>query len=412
MTYSPYESPYEGAVPKHMGSPLYDAYPYLGSVSKSVGQYPTGYQAAVPSGLDYRRSYLGEADSAEGTRPLRAIHVSTHLLQAGIDQWLWALQGYSNPGRISFSRFVVTTDFVDHRQIARTSVPVEIGGQDSIRRACQDCDVLLVSDPGDHVEWFLDPPARLCVFVAHGDCHWTQERLNLFSSAMDHVVAVSKKVQRNMCRGYPSTVIHNGVDPVRLTATLPRDTVRASLGFNPEDFVLGFVGRFSAEKRPDAIIRAVARLPEHYKALLVGFGHLQQELTELAEQLIPGRYSFIRSDGNIGNLYSAMDAVSLVSDSEGYGLVIMEAMMCGLPVIVRSVGFVPEAIVDHENGLIVSGTPESISNAARQLAEDKPLAESIAAKASHFARTYGYASTMARRYEDLLWSLWKQKFSD
>ncbi|APZ95288.1 glycosyltransferase family 4 protein [Fuerstiella marisgermanici] len=367
------------------------------------GCYGDGYRASVP-----QPESLRFAPTSSGA-PLRVIHVGTHLLPAGIDQWFNALRRYSNPQKTEFVRYVVTTDLVDQAQVARMQVPVEVGGRDSVRKACEDCDVLLVSDPGANADWFSAVRPPLSVFVAHGDCHWTRERLESMTPVVDHVIAVSRRVQENMCFDVPTTVIHNGVDPQRLTATHPRNTVRQSLGFHDEDFVIGFVGRFSEEKNPAAIIHAVAQLPPQFKALMVGFGHLRCPLMDLANQLIPGRYAFIRGGDNLGNLYSAMDAFTLVSESEGYGLVIMEALMCGKPVIVRPIGFVPEFIENRRNGLIVTGTPESIVAAAQDLANDKSLAESVSQAAHVTAQNHGFASTMAQRFDDLLSTLWEQR---
>jgi len=327
------------------------------------------------------------------------------MLPAGIDKWLTALIRHSDPRRVKFLRCVVTSDNVDWKQLARAGVPVEIGRRDSIRRACADCDVLLISDPGEAAEWVDEVRAKLCVYVAHGDGEWTRTRMERLAPAIHHVVAVSNRVQRTVCNGFPSTVIPNGVDPLHLARCRPRHEVRASLGFRPDDFVLGFVGRFSPEKNPFAVIDAVARLPLRFKTLLVGFGALRNELLDRANDLIPGRYAIIRGEDHMGDLYAAMDAFCLASHMEGYGLAIMEAMMCGKPVVVGAVGFVPDAILDRVNGVVVRGDAESISEAVAWLDTHRDWAASLGREAFNFAERNGYASTMADRYADLLESL-------
>jgi glycosyltransferase involved in cell wall biosynthesis len=362
--------------------------PYV--TSRSLGE--RGY----PEGPAYR---------PEGT-PLRVIHASWSMTPAGIDRWLTGLIRYSEPRRVKFLRCVVLGGHVDWKQLARVGVPVEVGQRDSMLRACEDCDVLLVSDPGEQPEWVEQVRAPLCVFVAHGDGDWTRRRLDRLAPAIHHVIAVSRLVQAAVCNGFPSTVIPNGVDPLHLTRCRPRHEVRASLGFRPDDFVLGFVGRFSPEKRPFAVVEAVARLPHHFKALLVGFGPLREELLERANDLIPGRFAILRGEDHMGDLYAAMDSFCLVSDSEGYGLAIMEAMMAGKPVITTNVGLVPEAILDRVNGLIVQGDAASISAAAALLEHHRDWAASVGNEARELAERIGYASTMAERYADLMESLW------
>jgi glycosyltransferase involved in cell wall biosynthesis len=381
---------------------IYQPYGLHGPYSDyTYREYTGSYR---PSGRE--RSYPGGAAYRQPAKPLRVIHVSSVMLPAGIDKWLTAFIRHSDPHRLKFLRCVVTSDNVDWKQLTRVGVPVEIGRRDSIRRACEDCDVLLISDPGDAAAWVDDVRAKLSVFVAHGDGEWTRARMETLAPKIHHVVAVSHRVQRAVCNGFPSTVIPNGVDPVHLARSRPRHEVRASLGFRPGDFVLGFVGRFSPEKNPFAVIDAVSRLPLHFKTLLVGFGFLRDELLDRANDLIPGRYAIVRGEDHMGDLYAAMDAFCLASQMEGYGLAIMEAMMCGKPVVVGAVGFVPDAILDRVNGVVVRGDAESISEAVAWLDTHREWAASLGREAGQFAERNGYASTMADRYAELLESLW------
>ena len=205
--------------------------------------------------------------SSSNKPPLRAIHVSLAMMPAGIDKWLTGLIRHTDPRRLKFLRCVVTSDQVDLRQLARTGIPVEIGGRESIRRASADCDVLIISDPGERPDWVAEVRSKLNVFVAHGDGPWTRDRMEMLAPAIHHVIAVSNRVVETVCQGFPTTMIPNGVDPVHLTRSRPRHEVRASMGFGPDDFVLGYVGRFSPEKNPGAAIEAVTLLPPRFKAL-------------------------------------------------------------------------------------------------------------------------------------------------
>jgi glycosyltransferase involved in cell wall biosynthesis len=158
-----------------------------------------------------------------------------------------------------------------------------------------------------------------------------------------------------------------------------------------------------------AIIEAVARLPARFKALLVGWGRERPALMELANARIPGRYAFITAWDYLGDYYHAMDAVCLVSDQEGFPLVMLEAMMCGRPLIVTAVGCVPEVVRDRVNGLVVAGDPASISAAAELLDRHPRWAQGIGAEGKAFADSVGHARRMAREYEDLLHGLWQAK---
>src|SRR5207249_4664935 len=225
----------------------------------------------------------------------------------------------------------------------------------------------------------------------------------------DHVVAVSHRVKQVVCEGLPTTVIYNGIDQARLAQSQPREAMRSRFGFGQGDFVLGYLGRFSPEKRPELLIRAVSELPSHYKLLLVGGGRDQAILRDLANDLIPGRYAFTSASSYLGDYYRAMDAFGLVSDQEGFSLALLEAMMCELPVVVTPVGSVPEMIEDRVNGVIVQPHPASIAEGVRRLAEHPAWARGVAAEGHRFAMQHGHAKRMARDYEALLARLWDEK---
>lgn len=343
-------------------------------------------------------------------RPLGVAHINAALLPAGIEYWQASLQRYACPSRLQFQRAVVLTDWIDHRQIPRMGMPVEVGGRESVIHAASQCDVLLVSDPGCNpavvCEWILEAKPPLTVFVAHGDGEYTRNRLQGIGPAIDHVVAVTRHAQREACVGWPVSVILNGVDPHRLVKTQPRQISRQQIGVCPNDFVVGYLGRFSEEKNPQLIIEAVAQLPSHYKALLVGHGHMREELIQRCMALLPGRFILMDGDGNLGDLYASMDAFVLPSRMEGYGLVSMEAMMCGVPVIGTPCGMIADLVTDHVDGLVVAPDATDIAKAIRRLGEHPHLRRSIAAGGRRLANRWGYASQMARKYEQLLATLW------
>lgn len=340
------------------------------------------------------------------TRPLRAIHVGPCLLQGGAEQWVVDLARFLDPAAVRLERAVVTQpDLIDPAFRSRVPVPVEAGGADAVRRAAAECDVL-VSWGVELDGWLADARPPVSVFVAHGEGEWTRRVLTGSRRAVDHVVAVSRAVEREVPAGLPTTVIYNGVDTARLGRSRARDAVRSGFGFRPDDFVLAYIGRFSPEKRPHVVIDAVARLPDRFKALLVGWGGLQRELMDRANAAIPGRYAFTTAREYLGDVYQAADAVVLASGQEGFPLVLLEAMFCGRPLIVTPVGCVPEVIVDRVNGLVVSGDPGSVAAAAELLAARPAWAAAVAQEGKTFADQHGHAARMAREYEALFRRLW------
>ncbi|MCL4201800.1 MAG: glycosyltransferase family 4 protein [Pirellulaceae bacterium] len=351
----------------------------------------------------------GEATAPLAPKPLRVVHIGPCFSRGGAENHAIDLARFLDPSRVRIEKCIVTDpNMLDPAVAADMPVPVEPGDELSVRQAAREHDVVMFW--GMMLDsWLADCRPPLCVYLAHGDSYWTHDLLVGSRRVVDHVVAVSQGVQRKVCDGFPSSVILNGVDTARLSKTRSRQQVRASLGFQPDDFVLGFVGRLSPEKRADRVIRATAQLPPNFKALVVGWGPLRQELFELANDLIPGRFAFVSADRHLGDYYQSLDTLCLLSEFEGFALVVLEAMMCGRPVIATPVGSVPEAIIDRVNGLVVDGEVESVCQAARRLWEHPDWARGVAAEGRRYAEQHGHAWRMARQYEQLFERLWTEK---
>ncbi len=342
-------------------------------------------------------------------RPLTAIHVGPSLIRGGAEQWLVDLLRFLDPKKIRILRAIATeANLTDANVTADLPVPVEVGQAESVRRAARECDILMSWGLGLN-DWLRDCRPRLSVVLAHGEGAWTGNALKNSDQVVDHVIAVSPSVKDRCCNGFPTTVIYNGVDCSRLGRTRPRDAMRASLGFGPGDFVIGYVGRYSVEKHVSILVDAVALLPSHFKLLLVGWGAQRLPLLEHANALIPGRYAMTTGWTYLGDYYAAMDAFCLVSETEGGPLVMLEAMHCARPVVVTSVGSIPEIIKDRINGVVVTRDPLSVAAAVMQLARHPEWARGIAAEGKNYAEEHGNARRMAVEYENLFQRLWREK---
>ena len=351
-----------------------------------------------------------ETAAASGT-PLRLAHVTPCFGSGGTEVWLTALAKFLDPRRARLQTCVVTVpEYLDRSYARNLSAPIEVGKADAVRKAARECDVMTFWGQPEMPEWLADCRPPLCIHIAHGEGPWTRAIVERCAPVADHHVAVSAAVHAKVCADVPTTTILNGVDSARLARTRPRDEVRAGLGFGPDDFVVGYLGRFAPEKRTGRIIDALAGLPARFKGLFVGYGDLRRSLLEKADDRIPGRYAFRYAVDYLGDYYAAMDAFCLPSSEEGFALVVLEAMLCGVPVVAGAVGCVPELIQDRVNGLIVPGSPESIAEALTRLDAHPQWRRSLAAEALALADRMGHARRMARDYEDLFDRLWTQKY--
>ncbi len=341
--------------------------------------------------------------------PIRVTHVGPCLVSGGVEQHLLSLTRFLDPSRVVVHRCIVTQENLISREFCqRLGLPVVIGQQDAVRAAVVDSDVLLHWGLGLD-QWLPEGPRPLCVFLAHGEEYWTRSTLMRSERVTDHVIAVSRRVQERVCDGFNSTMILNGIDTARLATTRSRSDVRESLGFQPHDFLLGIVARYSSEKRFEMLIETVASLPRNFKLLAVGYGPKLAEYLELANRRIPNRYAFVSAVDYMGDYYQAMDAYCMASAHEGFGLVVLEAMFHGLPIIATQVGAVPELIAHGESGLIVDGNPHAFAEAAKKLHTRRAWAKALGNEARQFAMQQGHARQMADRYMSLLERLVSEK---
>ncbi|GAA2241656.1 glycosyltransferase [Streptomyces amakusaensis] len=153
-------------------------------------------------------------------------------------------------------------------------------------------------------------------------------------------VAVSETVAARLrAWGVPAHRVHvvpNGVDADRFRFDpAARSALRAELGVQPDDFVVGGVGRLVPGKRFDLLIRAVADLPGA-RLLLAGDGPERPALSALAAGLRAGdRVHFLGARADVPEVLSALDVFVSPSREEAFGLAVVEALAAGLPVLYR-----------------------------------------------------------------------------
>lgn len=336
-------------------------------------------------------------------RPLSIAHIGPCFTRGGAEQQLIDLARFLDPRRAVLSKCLVTEPgMIDPDVAADVKCPVDYASADDICRAIHEHDVILFW--GLELNRFVDQRQKnqgVCIYLAHGDSHWTRDLMLGSTACLDHTVAVSQRVAETTCFEFPTDVILNGVDTARLATTRSRDEVRQRFGFGPNDFVVGYLGRFSPEKRPELLIQAISRLPSRFKLLMVGWGPLKPQLLEQANDTIPNRYAFATGSSYLGDFYNAMDAFSLISVQEGFALVFLEAMFCGLPVIATPVGGVPEVVQNNVSGVIVNGNVDEIANALKRVEGNRQWAQAMGQQARQYALAHGHARAMTEKYEDL-----------
>ncbi|MFO0999183.1 MAG: glycosyltransferase [Planctomycetaceae bacterium] len=361
--------------------------------------------AAYPNSVPYPRP---EWRSGRGRRkqPIRVVHVGPSFVCAGVESWLRAMTSHCDPYVLRFVRNVVTEDYaVDHDLLQKAGIPFSFGRDKAVREAALEADVVLVWGNVEPKYLHPDGSRAKVVFVAHGVGEWTRSALAMAAPVVDHVVAVSSVVREKVCVGFPTSVILNGVDQRHIACRESRDEMRRRLGFSQDDFIVGFSGRFSPEKNAHVVIEACERLQPGAKALMVGWGPLRYELMDLCNELIPGRFAFATASDFLGDYYQVMDALCMPSEAEGFGLVAAEAMLHGVPVVSTQVGIAHELFNHRVNGMLCQAKPNDVSENLLLLQQNRDWARGVGEQGRQSALKYCLASTMARRYEQLLESL-------
>jgi len=137
-----------------------------------------------------------------------------------------------------------------------------------------------------------------------------------------------------------------------------RDAQRREWGAEPGTVVALFVGKFIPKKRPLDLLLALRRLAEDgakppVLGVFVGSGELADSLQAEAKRLgVPARFIGFKNQTELPCCYVSADVLVLPSDGgETWGLVVNEAMACGLPVVVSdAVGCAPDMIVPGQTG--------------------------------------------------------------
>jgi D-inositol-3-phosphate glycosyltransferase len=228
----------------------------------------------------------------------------------------------------------------------------------------------------------------------------------------DSLVAAnpSERAQMIWYYGAPAGAICTvplGVD-LTLFQPLPRAQARAELGLDGGPLIL-FVGRIEALKGIDTLLEALARLRADWPAgrerprlLIVGgqvapgerpAGELGR-LVALRDELGLGEgVSFIgaRPQEQLPCYYAAADVVAMPSLYESFGLVAVEAMACGTPVVASRVGGLAYTVQDGVSGLLVPDRdPIALAAALEQVLGDDGLRARLGRQASEVARRFSW----------------------
>jgi glycosyltransferase involved in cell wall biosynthesis len=204
------------------------------------------------------------------------------------------------------------------------------------------------------------------------------------------------------------TLVPNGVDTGKFQMRDPRPEVAERYGIRGRRVVLS-VGRLVPRKGTDHLVQAMPAIlrscPDAH-LLIAGEGPLRPTLETLVRQLgLEPRVTLLGevTDQALVDLYAQADIFALPNrempdgDTEGFGLVFLEANACGKPVVSGRAGGVVDAVIDGVNGLAVDGENiDAIATAVIRLLEDEQLYHKLSEGGLEAARRGNWKSRAAQ----------------
>lgn len=242
----------------------------------------------------------------------------------------------------------------------------------------------------------LDVPYLLTV---HANRNWFQEQLDSDNDRLtrawtdaDRLIRVNRR-DRSKLEPYNDDVVHvpNGYD-TDIFERVPTESARERLGIDGDTPVVFALGTLKPRKGFQHLMRAMTRVRDaepDARLVIGGQGGMRDELESLAEELgIADRtdlLGYVESE-TLNDWMNAADLMVLPSYSESFGVVQLEAMACGTPVVATENGGSEEVITSDDYGLLVEG-PEAhdeLADAVLEALDRDWDADAIEAYANEF----------------------------
>ncbi|OEC32920.1 Glycosyltransferase involved in cell wall bisynthesis [Pseudomonas cuatrocienegasensis] len=205
--------------------------------------------------------------------------------------------------------------------------------------------------------------------------------------------------------------LYNRIDVAAIQAEqVSREVAREHLGLPQDAWVVGNVGRLHPDKDQATLIRGFAQalpdLPPGSLLAIMGQGRLEAELRQLAHSL--GLDESVRFLGQVADgrrYFKAFDVFALTSDHEPFGMVLLEAMAAGVPVICSDCGGGRE-VVDGVGQVFPFGAHASLAGLIRQSAATSPaeLSERAARQVLRIRETFS-DEAVSRQFKPLMLSV-------
>jgi len=229
---------------------------------------------------------------------------------------------------------------------------------------------------------------------------WIKPFLKFFIKHANSVFAISGFTAKKVEEIYPRKI------EILPYGTTFFNTSAIEKGSKGEVYRVLFVGRHIERKGLEYLIKAAAMLDsDRFQIRIAGVGDLTEKLKEQApkqvlflDKLPKGELAKEYQNANCFVLPAIVDSKG---DTEGLGVVLIEATEYGLPVIASDVGGIPDIVIDRKTGLLVpEKNPEALAAAIKELSENEALQKSLVLGAKeHIKRNFSWDAIIERQVE-------------
>ncbi|WP_243386618.1 N-acetyl-alpha-D-glucosaminyl L-malate synthase BshA [Bacillus kexueae] len=185
--------------------------------------------------------------------------------------------------------------------------------------------------------------------------------------------------------------------------------LKEQYGIKENEKVMIHVSNFRKVKRVPDVVKTFQRLREEMpaKLLLVGDGPEMTAVLQLVKGLqLQEDVLFLGKQENLAEIYSISDCMILPSEKESFGLVLLEAMACGVPCIGSDIGGIPEVIEDGKTGFICEvGNVEEMGRKAIELLSNNTLYNEMVENGKKVVAEKFHSEAIVNQYENLYFEL-------
>lgn len=196
----------------------------------------------------------------------------------------------------------------------------------------------------------------------HNPCEITVKNLNFLIASK---VFICSKAQRHVISNFDRirqkcVVLHNAIE---IAPFATGHSIRSTIGLKENELVIGTIAQIRHGKGIDIFLDAAKRLlvdRQDLKFVIVGPGasneqeYFQEIMARLTQGALKDKVIYLGSRSDIPDLLASFDVFCLATRAETFGIVVIEAMAAGVPVVASAVGGVPEIITDPALGVVVN----------------------------------------------------------